>query len=183
MILNNELNKIIDLIREIDSDFNYQYAFFIKIIPSEIRKEFKKCISFRKNLNNTVYQLINDLNKNNYIEVSVVNEIIEYMLTIDTSHLSFKNILGLKQKDLKEIKSSEINEFAALTFVNNDDIRTDYSFELHRLHSNKYLLMMKKNIFEYKSNGKTEIKSERTKTKEITFNELINKLKMNTPKR
>lgn len=183
MIFNNELNKLIKLLMEIDTDFQYDFINFVNHLPEEIKYKIRNNMKFYEEENRAIYQLDYYGDNDECIELSVQVENEEFLLDIQTNKISLKSILSLQQQEIDEEKESNLlDEILGFTYTDEQYVKTDYSFELCRTSTNKYLIISTKNIFDY-CTGEITVDEKRKISKEITYSQLINKLKTNNTRR
>lgn len=179
MILNEQINRIIKIMLEIDDEFKNQYANFVKKLPPEIIEKCRKNEDFLGNTDDTnnyydyYYNIIEDHGE---LEVELANGE-EYSLSV--GNILIKDLLKAPITTIE--KDDFYWEFGALTYTNVDGYRIDYSFRLKRISKDKFTFTMHK--YEIQTQSCLPEKETKTTSKELTFSEFVKKVKMNTTKR
>lgn len=184
MIFNDNYNKIIELMMEVNEDFKNDYLKFINSLPEKITKKCKKEKDFDIEIKkqNTYAELTTD---ETYIELEVNAE-----SAFDSSINFLLNINKIKEKELDELPinkstTSEIAIDAGTFYITTEkkgfEYETEYDFDIIKTSKNEYCIKATKFTNKIYCARMSPNKEETTKT--FTKEQLIEKLKLNTNKR
>jgi len=179
MILNEQINKIIKIMLEIDDEFKNEYANFVRKLPPKIIEKCRKNEDFVGNIDytNNYYDYYYDLLEDHgELEVEFSNGE-EYSLSV--GNILIKDLL---RAPIATTENDDFYwEFGALTYTDVDGYKIDYSFRLKRISKEKFIITMHK--YEVHNLSLLLEKETKTTSKEITFSEFIKKAKISTNKR